>query len=232
MVMTTISLPEDHIIDMAQQSLKRPEDFGYWGNVELFHTWGWAGIDYNRDSGVLDRANYQAFHRDIVSQYEDHFTSERMNHWAVGWVERTLVKVLHNDVDGVIYTNITQAFCETLSALESLQEYPVLDDALYSDMEWEENMRVIEEVAPEMINHDIEGWSEKLLSALYDNDVEMIPDADCYASEDDMMAAAYDCGLCDKQYEEEWLEYCFDNNLTKPAIFQPKQTIGQLGMRI
>jgi hypothetical protein len=35
-----------------------------------------------------------------------------------------------------------------------------------------------------------------------------------------------------KQPEEEWLEYCFNNNLTKPAIFQPKQTIGQLGMRI
>ena len=27
-----------------------------------------------------------------------------MNHWAVGWIERTLVKVLHNDVDGIIYT--------------------------------------------------------------------------------------------------------------------------------
>ena len=38
--MTTISLPEDHIIDMAQQSLKRPEDFGYWGKVEMFDTWG------------------------------------------------------------------------------------------------------------------------------------------------------------------------------------------------
>lgn len=230
--MSTMSLPEDHIVDMASLSLTRPDDFGYWGNADLFHTWGWAGIDYNRDSGVLDKANYQAFHRDIVPLYEDHFTSERMNHWAVGWVERTLVKVLHNDVDGIISTNITEAFCETLSVLESLSDYPVLDDALYSDMEWEENIRVVEDCAPEMIDRDIEGWSEKLLSTLLDNDVEMIPDADCYPSEEEMIAAAYDCGLCGKHHEEEWLEYCFNNNLTKPAIFQPKQTIGQLGMRI
>jgi len=230
--MSTMSLPEDHIVDMASLSLTRPDDFGYWGNADLFHTWGWAGIDYNRDSGVLDKANYQAFHRDIVPLYEDHFTSERMNHWAVGWVERTLVKVLHNDVDGIISTNITEAFCETLSVLESLSDYPVLDDALYSDMEWEENIRVVEDCAPEMIDRDIEGWSEKLFSALLDNDVEMCPDADCYPSEEEMIAAAYDCGLCGKHHEEEWLEYCFNNNLTKPAIFQPKQTIGQLGMRI
>ena len=230
--MTMTSLPEEYIVEMAQKSLTKPDDFGYWGEVELFNTCGWAGIDYNRDSGVLDKANYQAFHRDIVPLYEDDFTSERMNHWAVGWVERTLVKVLHNDVDGIISTNISEAFCETLSALDNLKDYPVLDDELYSEMEWQENLAMIENFAPKMIDRDIEGWSEKLLSALLDNDVEMVPDADCYASEEDMITAAYDCGLCGKQYEEEWLEYCFDNNLTKPAIFQPKQTIGQLGMRI
>ena len=230
--MTMISLPEERIVEMAKQSLTKPDDFGYWGNADLFNTWGWAGIDYNRDSGVLDRANYEAFHRDIVTQYKEHFVSERMNHWAVGWIERTLVKVLHNDVDGIIYTNITEAFCETLSVLESLSDYPVLDDELYSDLEWQENVAIIENFAPEMIDRSIEGWSEKLLSALFDNDVEMVPDADCYASEEDMITAAYDCGLCGKQYEEEWLEFCFNNNLTKPSIFQAKQTTGQLGMRI
>ena len=50
-------LPEEHVIDMAKRSLEKPEDFGYWGNADMFNTWGWAGIDYHRDSGVLDRAN-------------------------------------------------------------------------------------------------------------------------------------------------------------------------------
>lgn len=229
-MMTMISQPEDHIVEMANKSLTKPDDFGYWGNADLFNTWGWAGIDFNRDSGVLDRSNYQAFWRDVVPLHKDSFLSEQMNHWAVGWVERTLVQVLHNDVDGVIYTNITEAFCETLSVLESLSDYPVLDDALYSEMEWEENIRIIEEYAPEMIDRNVEGWSEKLLSSLLDNDVEMCPDADCYPSEEEMKEAAYSYGLCSKHHEEEWLEYCFDNNLTKPSIFKPKETVGQLGM--
>jgi len=229
---TLTNLPEDYVVKMAKLSLTRPEDFGYWGNVELFDTWGWAGIDYNRDSSVRDRANYKVFHRDVVSQYEDHFTSERMNHWAVGWVERTLVKVLVNDEDGIVFENITDAFCETVSVLTSYEEYPVLDDATYHDMEWDENISIVEAYAPKMIDRDVQLWSTMLLSKLLENDVECCPDADCYPSEEDMIMAAYECGMCDKEYEEEWLEFCFDNNLTKPAAFLPKQTIGQLGMRI
>ena len=229
--MTINDLSEEHVVKMAQLSLTRPDDFGYWGNVELFNTWGWAGIDYNRDSDILEQANYQAFHRDVVPSFKDFFTSERMNHWAVGWVERTLVQVLHNDVDGVIYDNITGAFCETLVTLEALQEYPILDDELYSDLEWEENIRLIEIYAPDMVDRNVEDWSAKLVSALLENNIELIPDADCFPTEEEMIIAAYDSGMCSKQYEEEWLEFCFNNNLTKPAIFQPKQTTGQLGMR-
>jgi|TARA_R110000824_G_scaffold320638_2_gene507610 hypothetical protein len=231
-MMTKTDLPEDYIVKMAGMSLSRPDDFGHWGNPQLFNTWGWAGIDYNRDAQVLDLANYQSFWKDIVPDFEDHFESERMNHWAVGWVERTIVKVLHNEVDGIIFDNITEAFCKTVEILDALQEYAILDEGLYSELEWEENIRVIEEYAPKMIDCTVEGWSEKMLSALLDNGVEMIPDADCYPSEEEMIEAAYDCGLCNKEYEEKWLEFCFDNNLTRPAIFQPKQTIGQLGMRI
>jgi len=230
--MTTIDLSEEHIVKMAKLSLTKPDDFGYWGNADMFNTWGWAGFDYNRDSSVMDRANYEAFHRDIVCDFKDDFSSERMNHWAVGWVERTLVKVLVNDEDGVVFENITDAFCQTMSVLESLSDYPVLDDATYYDMEWTENINFIEHYAPEMIDQNVTLWSEMLLSKLLENEVECVPDSDCYPSEEEMIEAAYECGLCSKEHEEEWQEYCFNNNVTKPAIFQRKQTIGQLGMGI
>ena len=228
----TYDFSEEYLVDIATQSLARPDDFGYYGDTDMFNTWGWAGIDYSRDSGVMDLSNYRAFHRDVVSSYEDDFSSERFNHWAVGWIERTVVRVLHNDVDGIVYDNITEAFCETIVVLDSLKEYPVLDDELYSEIECEENITFVDNFAPEMVDHTIEGWSEKLLYALLDSGVEMCPDEGIYASEDEMIMAAYDAGLCSKQYEDDWMEFAFNNNLTKPAIFLPKQTVGQLGMRI
>jgi hypothetical protein len=214
-------LPEDHIVDMAKRSLERPEDFGYWGDADMFNTWGWAGIDYHRDSGVLDHSNYQVFHRDVVSENKDCFSSERMNHWAVGWVERTIVKVLVND----------DAFCKTVEVLDCLQEYAVLDDELYCEMEWEKNIEILEYSSPPMISRKDLGWAEKLLGELLDMDVEMVPDADCYPSEEEIVEAAYNINLVSKEHEEEWAEFCFDHDMIKPAVFLKKQVDGQIGMK-
>ena len=224
-------LPEDHIVDMAKQSLQRPEDFGYWGDADMFNTWGWAGIDYHRDSNILDHANYQAFHRDIVPDYIHHFESERMNHWAVGWIERTLVKVLVNDEDGIIFENITDAFCKTVEVLDCLQEYAVLDDELYCEMEWKKNIDILESESPPMVSREDPGWVEKLLGELLDMDVEMIPDADCYPSVEEIVEAAYNVNLVSKEHEEEWLEFCFDHNMIKPPGFLKKEVDGQIGMK-
>ena len=224
-------LPEDHIVDMAKQSLQRPEDFGYWGDADMFNTWGWAGIDYHRDSNILDHANYQAFHRDIVPDYIHHFESERMNHWAVGWIERTLVKVLVNDEDGIIFENITDAFGKTGEVLDCLQEYAVLDDELYCEMEWKKNIDILESESPPMVSREDPGWVEKLLGELLDMDVEMIPDADCYPSVEEIVEAAYNINLVSKEHEEEWLEFCFDHNMIKPPGFLKKEVDGQIGMK-
>ena len=225
------SLPEDYIVDMAKRSLQRPEDFGYWGNVEMFNTWGWAGIDYHRDSNILDHANYEAFHRDIVPDYIHHFESERMNHWAVGWIERTLVKVLANDEDGIIFENITDAFCKTVEVLDCLQEYAVLDDELYCEMEWKKNIDILESESPPMVSREDPGWVEKLLGELLDMNVEMIPDADCYPSVEEIVEAAYNINLVSKEHEEDWLEFCFDHNMIKPPAFLKKEVDGQIGMK-
>ena len=224
-------MPADHIVDMAKRSLERPDDFGYWGNADMFNTWGWAGIDYHRDSGILDHANYQAFHRDIVPDYIHHFESERMNHWAVGWVERTLVKVLHNEEDGAIFDNITEAFCETVAVLDNLHEYPVLDDELYCEMEWQKNISILEEVSPPMVSREDPKWVEKLLGELLDMNVEMVPDADCYPDIEEIAEAAYNLNLVSKQHEEEWMEFCFDHNMAKPSVFLKQQVDGQIGLK-
>jgi hypothetical protein len=224
-------LSTEHIVDMARRSLERPEDFGYWGDADMFNTWGWAGIDYHRDSKILDHANYQTFHRDIVPNYADYFDSERMNHWAVGWVERTIVKVLVNDEDGIIFENITDAFCKTVEMLNVLDEYPVFDDELYCEMEWKKNIEILKDASPPMVSREDPLWAENLLGELLDMNVEMVPDADCYPDIEEIVEAAYHMNLVSKDHEEEWMEFCFDHNMAKPSIFLKQQVDGQIGFK-
>jgi len=220
----------DSIINYAEMSMERPSDFAYWGNEELFKTWGFAGIDYSRDATVMDDANYQAFHRDVVSAYPDDFSSERFNHWAVGWIERTLVRVLKNVEDGVVANNITDAFRYTMAVHMMLMDYPVLDDDLFSRLEWDKAIEFIELYAPLMIERKTyPDWSERLFSELIDMDVEVCIDAEVYPSEDQMCEAAYNCDLFDSGYEDEWFEFCWNNNLERPAIFKKSEVTGQRG---
>jgi hypothetical protein len=195
---------DEHIIELANLSTKRPDDFGYWGDIDMFNSWGFAGIDLGRDATCLDKANFQAFHRDIVPSYPDDFTVENFGHWAVGSIDRTLVRVLKDEHGGVEVENITDAFIETIEILEALQDYCVLDDGLLCDEEWAANIKHLEWYVDYLKGNgenviDTSGaeWTESLLSKLIDNDVECCPDADVYPSDEDIVQAAKELGIWD-----------------------------------
>ena len=197
---------DEHLLEMANQSIKRPDDYGYYGDTDLHNSWGFAGIDLSRDANCLDKANFQAFHRDIVADYPDDFTVENFGHWAVGHLDRTLVRVLKDEHGDMEVDNITDAFIMTLETLEFIQENAVLDDMLLAEEEWTESLRNIE-YHVEYLNKnnskeftiDTSGkeWVEDLLSQLYENDVEICPDADVYPSDEDILQAARDKGMLD-----------------------------------
>ena len=193
---------DEYIIEMANLSMKRPDDFGYWGDIDMFKSWGFAGIDLGRDASCLDRANFQAFHRDIVESYPDDFTVENFGHWAVGSIDRTLVRVLIDEHGDVENNNITDAFIITLETLEALQEYCVLDDMLFAEEEWAESIRHLEwygtylkENGENVIDTSGAEWAEDLMSQLMENEVEFCPDADVYPSDAEIVQAAKDKGI-------------------------------------
>ena len=79
-----------------------------------------------RDADILDRANWDAVLRTLMqTQYNagDGWAIESSGHWAVGHIERIVV-----DPAGEY-----QDLPEKIRA--DLEEYPVLDEELYSDME-------------------------------------------------------------------------------------------------
>ena len=193
---------DEHIIEMANLSMKRPDDYAYFGDIDLHNSWGFAGIDLSRDATCLDESNFQAFHRDIVPSYPDDFTVENFGHWAVGSLDRTLVRVLKDEHGDMEVDNITDAFIVTLETLEFLQENAVLDDMLLSEEEWAESIRHLEwygtylkENGENVIDTSGAEWAEDLLSQLYENEVEICPDADVYPSDEEIVQAAKDRGM-------------------------------------
>ena len=233
-VLSDTTINDEDLIEYARQSLTKPPDFGSWGPSDMFESWGFAGIDTNRDSDIVDRSNYRVFHQVTVSQYPDDFRSEQYDHWAVGSVERTTVKVLKNSDGGIEIDNITDAFIKTCEVLEALMDYPILDEGDYSDLEYTEIMQDIEESAPDMISKDEFDWSGRLYEELAYIGVEICPDADIYPMHKDMKEAAYRLGFFSKDHKSEWIEYCTEAGLSIPDLFRKNgvQIEGQQALEV
>lgn len=97
-----------------------------------------SGCGRHRDSEALERANFRAMLNalgfddsenvadDCPTDGDDEPTRVivRENHWAVGWVE--WIAIHESDTDGL-------AIADKIA--EALEDYPVVDDDLFSDME-------------------------------------------------------------------------------------------------
>lgn len=213
-------IDHEELLSYARQSMSKPEDFGYWGSDDMFESWGFAGIDVTPGSGIAERSNFRSFHDNIVRIYPDDFRVENYSHWAVGSIDRTVVRVLKDPDNGLDVDNITEAFIETCETLEALMSYPILDESDYSDLEYTEIMQDIEENAPEMVAQDEFDWSGRIYEAMVDAGVEICPDAEAYPSHQDIKEAAYHLGFLSKDHKHEWVEFCDKEGLSIPDIFR------------
>jgi len=85
-----------------------------------------SGVGQSRDSSALERANFQAM-LIRLGRETDTVRVVREHHWAVGWVEWIAI---HKD-DGPVLALADKA-------LEDLEGYPILDEALFSEIEMED----------------------------------------------------------------------------------------------
>lgn len=90
----------------------------------------------HRDSELVERSNFIVAERMLRASGEqtdatgelDGVAIERSSHWAVGWIERLLIAPGNAEL-ARIAAEITEA----------LEQYPILDDDHYSDMESDEH---------------------------------------------------------------------------------------------
>jgi len=125
--------------DAVRQSANIP-DFGYYGEKDLGNTWAMT-FSQHRDSDIMEESNYAVIKSDLEERFPEDVSDERFNHWAVGWVDYLLVKML--DEQG----QVTPAGIATLEWVDKLDDYPLADEDDYSEREWNE--------ASENIDNDI-----------------------------------------------------------------------------
>ena len=101
---------------------ERPEDADQWA---IFYT-------SNRDSGPLDRANAKVIGRELAPYIEaEDVREESHSHWAVGHVDGYAIRVFR---DGVV----TEAFTKWVELKDRMDDYPILDEWVHSEVEQED----------------------------------------------------------------------------------------------
>ena len=151
----------------------------------------WAIIyTHHRDSGLLDQSNAAAMADALRSFSESEnpdVVFESHAHWAVGHVDGFSIRVYR---DG----DITDAFRTYHELMERLDGYPVLDEADYSNREYEAAIENIEDAAwrfkPTYNLHDgSEAEVYEWLSAHRPGAVENKDDRGAYPSERELLDA-------------------------------------------
>jgi len=90
----------------------------------------WYGIaGQSRDSGCLEQSNFKNA-VEMLGGESDDVRIERFGHWAVGWIEEVYVR------PG------SKAYDIALDIEQRLEDYPVLNEDDYCDMEHEEADRI------------------------------------------------------------------------------------------
>ena len=134
----------------------------------------------NRESSILENTNYTGLLSLLEAELQNHPEADdeepwvydfSANHWACGWVEYIIVR---KDAPQAILDMAGELYC-------ALSEYPVLDDAAYSEAQSEAMARYWEDCSSqERMNLLIQGgMSESEADKL--TDLDEIPEMTCGA---------------------------------------------------
>lgn len=180
----------------AEQAVKEASqlsDFHYRGDKDLGRTWALT-FSKSPGSGLAEESNYAAIKEDLEKRFPKDVSDERFSHFAVGWLDQLLVRML--DKNG----KVTKAGIAALEWKDRLESYPVADDEDYSRREFEATID----------NIKFEGsLDEPTAQAVYDwlseNDqmaLENVDDKGGYPSEKNIDTALRALGLVEPEEEE------------------------------
>lgn len=207
----------ENLIKCASDGLQKPSDFGYWGPEDMFETWGFCGIDKNRDSELLDISNFECISRDLMEDFPYDFRIETYNHWAVGSVTRLVCRILYRKGE-IEDKNITDAFRKAMKWKDKLLNYCVADEDDYYDRQHQQRVHDIYHLdVAKMINQSDPDWASQLANQLYENNIYWDVDLE-YPSDESILMAAYELMLWNSEYHQEWFDWADKNKVQRPPF--------------
>ncbi len=125
--------PLDHAEDLAKKLANnhaRFESFGWDSDAQPDDKQNWAIVyTSNRDSDALDRSNASVIEKALSPWEGDTVETLSHSHWAVGHVDGFMIRVY--DATGAI----TPAFLAYSELACALEDYPILDEHDFSELE-------------------------------------------------------------------------------------------------
>jgi hypothetical protein len=206
----------ENIEKYAKQATTKPEDFGYWGSEDMFNTWGFTNIDQNRDSDVLEKANFKYITKELMAIFPDDYRIETYNHWAVGSVDRLVCRVYEEDTDKKV---IASSFYLAMEWLDKLDDYPVADEQTYDIMIDNDNIDSIDfwnYLNPgyvDIVNNP--DWAAEVYHELEFN---MDIDVRSGFKDNDVIIAIYNLQYWNAENYQKWFDFCDEINLERPPF--------------
>lgn len=194
MATATHSIGEMTLEEAAQHAAgnwQRFDSFCWWREDELDRPEEWMiHYTHHRDSGLLAQSNAEQIRRQLApftEGEEPDVIEESHSHWAVGHIDGFSLRVIN---DGVI----TEAFRTFHKLMQSLAEYPILDEHHYSQLESEATYENFGEAAwrlkPEYdLPEDWQGETYTWLSDHRPSSLENTDDQGGWPDEDDLRLA-------------------------------------------
>jgi hypothetical protein len=217
--MELMDLSNYTIVELAEHALRKPDDFGYWGDKEMFVTWGFTGHDETGIRDILQSANFKGITDHLMFAYPRQFRIEEYKHWACGSVKRLVCKILIDEKDGIVERNITDAFKAAMKIHERLNDYPVYDEDIFYGFFGEEQVKIITE-APRyllnMVDEEDAFWVDKIINKLDDMGIYIDPISEVYPTDNEFLTAVYECELWNQDSINLWEEWCYENEKEYP----------------
>lgn len=179
--MTYLDIDEDTLARAEREAMERPSNSAMW-DERLYNThapvMSWA----ERGDDIAEESNYRSALRIITEtagkDVDDHVIDATISDWLVGSLRQIFVQV--RDADG----SFTPAWREAVNIALGLQDYPLVDDADYSDREHAEYERQYADAIGDARNdyenacYDADRESDIPTDAMHARAVESLDDSD------------------------------------------------------
>lgn len=115
-----------------RKALRLPSNFGC-SDKRIGDTWALGPVILTRDSNILEQSNSAAIRRRLESDpsLEDDWCITSAHHWAVGWVDHLSFRVAEPNGEPSRAARVIKGL------MDSLDEYPCLDDDDYAERVYE-----------------------------------------------------------------------------------------------